>query len=92
MTHTGLTTDAAIFERVLTQGEPDWTVEMARWFASAQFTDPDRQRIRELLEKNRQGVLTSEEKDALQNYERVEHFLAVLRSRARLALRRLEAS
>jgi hypothetical protein len=92
MTHTGMTTDSAIFERVLTRGQPDWTAEMARWLARVQFGDDDRQRIGELLEKNREGTLAPEEKEALQNYERVEHFLAILRSRARLALRDLKTT
>ena len=87
-----MTTDTAIFERVLTERNQDWTAEMARWFARVQLTEADRQRVGELLEKNQARVLDEEEQEALQNYERVEHFLAVLRAQARLTMKRLDAT
>ncbi len=40
-----------------------------------------------LAEKARQGTLTPEEQQEVDNYERVGHYLAILQSKARIALR-----
>ena len=39
-----------------------------------------------LLEKARQGSLTADEQREMENYERVGHYLAILQSKARMAL------
>lgn len=43
-------------------------------------------RIRELLELNREGNLQAEEQAALDEFSRVEHFVRMLKARARLKL------
>jgi len=43
--------------------------------------------MRELAEKNQQGVSSSEEQEELQNYVVVGHMLAVLNSKARRSLK-----
>jgi hypothetical protein len=43
--------------------------------------------MRDLSEKARQGELTADEQREIDNYERVGHYLAILQSKARMALR-----
>ena len=45
-------------------------------------------RIEELLEKNRQGNLNSEEQAELDEVERLEHFMRLIKARIRQKLRR----
>ena len=45
-------------------------------------------RIEELLEKNRQGSLSSEEQVELDEVERLEHFMRLIKARIRQKLRR----
>jgi hypothetical protein len=50
------------------------------------FGPEDTDRMRLLAEKARQGTLTAGEQREIDNYERVGHYLAILQSKARLAL------
>jgi len=45
-------------------------------------------RIEELLERNREGVLTSEEQAELDEVERLEHFMRLIKARVRQKLAR----
>jgi hypothetical protein len=45
-------------------------------------------RIEELLEKNRQGSLSSEEQAELDEVERLEHFMRLIKARIRQKLKR----
>lgn len=45
-------------------------------------------RIEELLEKNRQGTLTPEEQAELDEVERLEHFMRLIKARVRQKLAR----
>jgi hypothetical protein len=54
--------------------------------------DPrDRIRMQELLDKNRDGALTTDEDEELENYCRVGRFLDLMRSKARHSLQTTDA-
>lgn len=78
--------ETAIFERIVLPGEPALGAQAARSLLALQFSANDRQQMEELAEKARQGTLTADEQRAIANYERVGHYLAILQSKARMAL------
>lgn len=49
-------------------------------------SEPMQARIRELLEANRDGALLAEEQAELDEFSRVEHFVRMLKARARVKL------
>lgn len=53
------------------------------------FTDEDKRRVSELLERNRAGTLTDVERDELDIFVKVGDLIAILQSKAR---KRLKAS
>ena len=76
----------AILSRVL-QAHGSWfTPEAARSILQLQFYQSDKDRMNVLAEKNRGGILTEAEQQELQSYLLVGHVLALLYSKARLAL------
>jgi len=80
------TSETAIFERIVLPGAPTLSQESARSLLALQFSPKDREQMEALAEKARQGSLTEEEQQAIENYERVGHYLAILQSKARMAL------
>lgn len=81
------TSETAIFERIVLPREAGISQEAARFLLALGFSREDTERMHELAEKARQGSLTPDEQEAIDNYERVGHYLAILQSKARLALR-----
>jgi len=81
------TSESAIFERIVLAGVPALSPEAARSLLSLAFSPGDTQRMHVLAEKARQGSLTPDEQQEIDNYERVGHYLSILQSKARLALR-----
>ena len=51
-----------------------------------EFTEADRLRMNELSAKAQEGTLTNDEQTELDSYERVGHFLSLLKSKARRSL------
>ena len=51
-----------------------------------QPSDSLRERASELLERNRDGVLTAEEQAELDEFAQINHFMSMLRARARKRL------
>jgi hypothetical protein len=49
-------------------------------------SETTQERVRYLLDRNRNGVLTTEEQAELDGYEQAEHFMRMLKARARLKL------
>ena len=82
-------TPLTIWERILTPTEGDIPPETACYLLRLDFTPADHARMDELGEKARAGTLTPAEQAELEDYVRVGHHLALLQSRARVALRRL---
>lgn len=68
--------------------ESDLSPKAARSVLKLTFTKGDRERVSQLLMKNRDGGLTADERAELNEYLRADSSLAVLKSKARLSLKR----
>jgi hypothetical protein len=81
------TSETAIFERLVLPSEPGLSQVAARSLLSVGFSPEDTQRMHVLAEKVRHTILTPDEQREIDNYERVGHYLGILQSKARMALR-----
>ncbi len=79
--------EARILARVIGGQGAALLPEVAREFLAWSFSEFDRQRMSQLAEKARAGVLTPEERAETEGYERVDSFLGIVKSRARRSLR-----
>ena len=79
-------TEADILSEVVAPGEPTLSQEFARAVLSVRFNDGATNRIRELLQKNNAGTITSTERADLEKYMRVGQFLDLMQAKARLSL------
>jgi hypothetical protein len=78
---------AAILSRVIERDGPRLPAGLARLILRWEFPDADRRRMHALLEKAKAKRLTRRETVEAENYERVGHFLSILKSKARTSLR-----
>jgi hypothetical protein len=67
-------------------------VAAARAILALDFNPADKERMRELSAKAREGTLTAEEQVAISNYERVGHLLGIMQSKARRSLKQRGAN
>jgi hypothetical protein len=81
------TSETAIFERIVLPIEPKFSEEAARSILAIQFSAEDRDRMQILADKAKQAALSPDEHREIDNYERVGHYLAILQSKARVALK-----
>lgn len=79
---------AAILGRVINPDDPSLHPEAARSILKFTFPEGDKERVAALLANNQEGRLTAQERAELDEYLRVDAFLAVLKSKARLSLKR----
>jgi uncharacterized protein YnzC (UPF0291/DUF896 family) len=86
------TNEAEILSRVIAPGEPNLPPDTARIILSFDFGKEDLDRMNQLAQKARDGTLTAEEQVEIDCYERVGHFLSLLRSKARLSLQQANVS
>jgi hypothetical protein len=77
----------AIFTRLIKADQGDLSRDLARYILTLGFAEEDQARMRELAEKNQQGISSSKEQEELQNYVVVGHMLALLNSKARRSLK-----
>jgi hypothetical protein len=82
------TSAAAIFDRVFTNGKEPLSLELAKHVLSLTFSEQDKARMNELAEKNQEGTISRKEKEELFNYIKVGDLLALLQSKARIALKK----
>ena len=82
----------AILERLMEPGRATWSPETARALLRWDFQPADHARIAELSAKASAGELTNSEKEDLEEYMRVADFLAIVQSKARMALRGAETA
>ncbi len=87
-----LTTEGAIWSRVIQPDAADLTPEVARALLRLSFPESDRVRMHELAAKARDGALTPAERDEVANYERVGSFLSLLKAKARACLKNAPTS
>jgi hypothetical protein len=81
------TSDVAILSRVLEADKATLPAEAARALLALDFNQEDRDRMRQLSAKAREGTLTPAEQAAIHNYERVGHLLNIIQSKARRSLK-----
>lgn len=62
--------------------------DAARALSALRFSSSDVERMRELMEKNNQGSLTTDETAEMEAFRRIGSFLAILQAKARLQLAR----
>ena len=82
------TSEAGIFSRLFANGHDELSATAARFILSLDFSDEDKARVHELVVKNQQGNLSGEEWEELENYKKVDTLVSILRSRARMALKK----
>ena len=75
----------AILARLVLPREDQIAAATARGLLAIRFDQGDLDRIRELLEKNGEGLLTAAEQMELDNYCQVSYLLDLIHSRARRA-------
>ena len=76
-----------ILDRVIKPKSGSLSTSAARAFLKMDFDEEDRQRMHELSRKAQEGTLTAEEQEVMEMYDRLGHFLAILHSKARRALK-----
>lgn len=81
------TSETAIFERLVLPNDPDLSEQAARSILAMAFSAEDRERMQQLADKAQAGQLSPDEQQMIDNYERVGHYLSILQSKARLALK-----
>jgi hypothetical protein len=81
------TSEAALFGRILTNGQGGMNPELARYVLTLGFDEEDQARMKNLAERNQEGVLSAEEQEELRSFVRAGHLLALLHSKARKALK-----
>jgi hypothetical protein len=84
--HAG-TSEVAIFGRVLEPDQATLDAAAARAILALDFKQTDKDRMRALLAKAKEGTLTADEEVEIDNYERVGHMLSLLKSKARRSLK-----
>ncbi len=75
-----------ILARVMTADQPTLSPAVASEFLSWGFSDADRTRMSELAAKAREGTLTDAERMEADEFERVNSFLGLVKSKARRSL------
>ena len=83
--------EAEILSRIIAPREPNFPSDTAKIILTFDFGKEDRDRMNQLAEKAREGILTDEEQAEIDGYERVGYFLSLLRSKARLSLEHANA-
>jgi hypothetical protein len=78
----------AIWDRVLGSASGPLAPEAAEYFLKLGFDPDDQTRITDLGEKAQAGTLTPDEREELEGYVQVGHWLALMHSKARVALGR----
>lgn len=79
-----------ILIRVIDPNMADLSPDAARSLLRLQFSDEDKGRMDELADKARQGALSTAEQAEIENYERVNNLLGILKSKARRSLKESE--
>jgi len=80
--------EAAIWARLMQAQRDRLSPEVAEHLLSIQFGESDRDRMQQLAERSQSGTLTLEEREEFDSYLHVGNLLAVMQSKARVALQR----
>jgi hypothetical protein len=79
--------EAAIWARLMQAQKDELPHEAAEFLLSLDFGDGDQHRMLQLAERSDAGTLTAEEQTEFDGYLHVGNLLAVMQSKARLALK-----
>jgi len=80
--------EAAIWARLMQAQKDELSPEAAEFLLAIDFGESDRERMLQLAERAEGGTLTAEEQVEFDGYLHVGNLLAVMQSKARLALNR----
>jgi hypothetical protein len=80
--------EADIWARLMQAQRDDPSQEAAQYLLSIGVGENDRDRMQQLAERSECGTLTDEERAEFDSYLHVGNLLAVMQSKARVALRR----
>jgi hypothetical protein len=80
--------EAAIWARLMQAQRNELSPQVAEYLLSIGFGESDRDRMEQLAERSESGILTDEERAEFDSYLHVGNLLAVMQSKARLALGR----
>ena len=78
--------EAEILTRVISPDDPSLKRKVAEAILTMGFKPADQQRMNDLAEKARGGILSPAERAEADSYERVGHFVSLLKSKARRSL------
>jgi hypothetical protein len=78
--------EAAIWARLMQAQKDELSPKAAEFLLAMDFGESDRQRMLQLAERSEAGALTPDEQIEFDGYLHVGNLLAVMQSRARLAL------
>jgi len=79
--------EAAIWARLMQAQKDELSPEAADFLLAMDFGETDRQRMLQLAERSEAGTLTAEEQIEFDGYLHVGNLLAIMQSKARLALK-----
>ena len=85
-------TEAAILERMIEPQTKTFDPGLARYVLSLDFKPDDHERMNELSAKAQEGKLTGDEKQELDSYLNLGHFLALLQSKSRITLQHAQGA
>ena len=79
--------EADIWARLVRVQDDALSADVARFLLSIDFAEADEERMQELADRSSAGTLTNQERAELDGYLHIANFLAVLQSKARVALK-----
>jgi hypothetical protein len=78
----------AIWGRLIGPEKPKLCPETARFVLDLEFPEEDKARMHELAAKARAGTLNAEEQQEIETYSRVGSILGIMKSKARMTLKK----
>jgi hypothetical protein len=85
-------TEGAIWSRLLQLQTNGLSLGAARSLLRLDFAPEDKESMRELAAKAREGLLSADEGEEIRNYERVGNLLALMKSKARQRLKKASST
>ncbi|MCI0380777.1 MAG: hypothetical protein L0215_24605 [Gemmataceae bacterium] len=86
MSDSNAITEADILKEIIDPELGDFPSELAKLVLRLRFSPAAKERLNELAEKNRRGILSSAETSLLEKYLRVGNFLNLVQAKARVWL------
>ena len=84
--------EAAILDRVLEPDKPTFSPDSILDILALDFSEADKDRMRQLSAKANEGTLSTDEQVAMNNYERIGHLINILQSKAQRSLKARDGS